>query len=90
MAHRAQDYDAFSDRPPRRAATIVGLGLAAVATVAILAGLGVWGWRLTERDPAQVPVVRALGGPMKMRPEDPGGLKLEETDLSVTRMIFAR
>ena len=43
--------------------------LAAVAALTILVGAGLWGWRLVERDPSEVPVIRALSGPMKMRPE---------------------
>ncbi len=37
-------------------------------------GWGVWGYKLLMRDVTGVPVVRALEGPMRVRPEDPGGV----------------
>ncbi|HGG04819.1 MAG TPA: SPOR domain-containing protein [Aliiroseovarius sp.] len=45
----------------------------AVLSIALLIGLGVWGYRLAVRDVSGVPVVRALEGPMRIQPDDPGG-----------------
>ncbi len=45
----------------------------AVLSLALLVGLGLWGYRLAVRDVTGVPVVRALAGPMRIQPEDPGG-----------------
>lgn len=44
-----------------------------VASLALIVGLGVWGYRLAVRDVTGVPVVRALEGPMRIQPDDPGG-----------------
>ena len=60
------------------------MGLAgALVSVALIAGLGVWGYKLALRDVTGVPVVRALEGPMRMRPEDPGGLAVAHQGLAV-------
>ena len=49
-------------------------GLAgALTSVALIAGLAIWGYRLAVRDVTGVPVIRAMEGPMRVAPEDPGG-----------------
>lgn len=45
----------------------------AFLSLALLLGLGVWGYKLAVRDVSGVPVVRALEGPMRIQPADPGG-----------------
>ena len=52
-------------------------------SVALIAGLGFWGWQLMQRDVSGVPVVRALEGPMRIAPEDPGGARPEHQGLAV-------
>lgn len=45
----------------------------ALISLALIMGLGLWGYRLAVRDVMGVPVVRALAGPMRVAPETPGG-----------------
>ena len=45
----------------------------ALMSIALVVGLGVWGYQLAMRAVSGVPVVRALEGPMHIQPEDPGG-----------------
>ncbi|TYO91569.1 sporulation related protein [Oceanicella actignis] len=71
---------------PRRAGPLWA-GLGAAAALTLIGALALWSWRLVQRDPAQVPVIRAVEGPMKIRPEDPGGLTLDEADRAVTRIV---
>ncbi|MEL7459494.1 MAG: SPOR domain-containing protein [Pseudomonadota bacterium] len=52
-------------------------------SVALIAGLGLWGWQLMQRDVSGVPVVRALEGPMRIAPADPGGARPEHQGLAV-------
>lgn len=74
------DYDGlgrgFSQGDPRLRAEAVQryarIG-GAVASLALVVGLGYWGYRLAVRDVMGVPVIRALDGPMRIAPEDPGG-----------------
>lgn len=55
----------------------------AVCSVALVAGLGVWGYQLAVRDVAGVPVMRAMAGPMRVAPADPGGDQASNQGLSV-------
>ncbi len=54
-----------------------------VISLALIAGLAVWGYRLAVRDVSGVPVLRALAGPSRLAPEDPGGDLARHLGLSV-------
>ena len=58
-------------------------------SVALIAGLGIWGWQLMQRDVSGVPVVRALEGPMRIAPEDPGRARPEHPGSAVNRIAAA-
>ncbi len=58
----------------------------ALLSLVLIAGLATWGWKLWQRDVTGVPVVRALEGPMRVAPEDPGGLASEYQGLTVNRI----
>ncbi|GHE87116.1 sporulation protein [Aliiroseovarius zhejiangensis] len=45
----------------------------AALSLALIVGLGVWGYKLAVRDVTGIPVVRALEGPMRVQPDNPGG-----------------
>lgn len=60
--------------------------IAAFVSVALLAGLANWGYQLMVRDVSGVPVVRALEGPMRVAPEDPGGLAADHQGLAVNNI----
>jgi len=55
----------------------------ALMSVALVAGIGVWGYNLLTRDATGVPVVRALDGPMRVQPDEPGGRKTAHQGLAV-------
>ena len=55
----------------------------ALASLALVVGVGVWGYKLMVRDVSGVPVVRALEGPMRVLPEDPGGQPADHQGLAV-------
>ena len=57
--------------------------LGAAISLALLVGIGVWGYKLLMRDVSGVPVVRAAEGPMRVQPEDPGGSQAQNQGLSV-------
>lgn len=59
---------------------------AAAATVALLAGMVVWGYKLAVRDAQGVPVIQAMDGPIRETPEDPGGRIASHAGLSVNRI----
>ncbi len=58
----------------------------ALMSVGLVVGLAVWAWQLTVRDVSGVPVIRALEGPMRVAPEDPGGTIAENQGLAVNRI----
>jgi len=57
--------------------------LGAIMSVALIGGLAVWGYQLAMRDVTGVPVVRALEGPMRVAPDDPGGERAAYQGLAV-------
>ena len=55
----------------------------AVCSVALVIGLAYWGYRVAVRDANGVPVVRAMEGPMRIAPKDPGGEIADHQGLAV-------
>ncbi len=74
-----------SDLPPDGGAGIGRLinVVGAVASLALVAGVGYWGYKLVMRDVSGVPVVRAVEGPMRIQPESPGGTPADHQGLAV-------
>lgn len=64
------------------AGRLVSMAAAAVS-VALVIGVGVWGYKLLMRDVTGIPVVRALSGEMRVAPENPGGEIASNIGLSV-------
>ncbi|MFC3118500.1 SPOR domain-containing protein [Jhaorihella thermophila] len=58
----------------------------ALTSLALVVGIGVWGYKLMMRDVSGVPVVRALEGPMRVQPKDPGGEAADYQGLAVNRI----
>jgi hypothetical protein len=61
----------------------LGAAIAATVSLAVLALVVVWAYRLGVRDAAEVPVIRAVEGPMRVRPEEPGGAQFEHQGRAV-------
>ncbi|MFV1495899.1 SPOR domain-containing protein [Phaeobacter sp. JH20_02] len=85
QGHRYDDYG-FSPEPA--GAGRAGLSkafsvLGAVASLVLVAGIGLWGYQLISRDVSGVPVVRAVEGPLRVQPENPGGLPADHQGLAV-------
>lgn len=83
-----EGHEPYSEEPMaepiRRAAAAKAANLAGAAmSLALIAGLGIWGYRITVRDVTGVPVVAALDGPMRIAPEDPGGEVADHTGYAV-------
>ncbi|MCC5970533.1 MAG: SPOR domain-containing protein [Pararhodobacter sp.] len=67
---------------PLRVGVLVNV-IGAVLSVALLAGVGVWSYRLMVRDVSGVPVIQALEGPIRISPADPGGRQAAYQGLAV-------
>lgn len=63
--------------------------LGALASMALVVGVGVWGYKLMIRDVSGVPVVRALEGPMRLQPDSPGGQQADHQGLAVNAVAAA-
>ena len=61
----------------------------AVVSLALVAGVAVWGYKLVMRDVSGIPVVRAAESAMRVRPEDPGGQLARNTGLAVNEVAGA-
>lgn len=68
---------------PSAASARVAGWLGAISSVALLAGLAFWVQDLATRDARSVPVVRAMDGPARVQPEDPGGFEAPHQGLTV-------
>lgn len=55
----------------------------AAASLALVVGVGVWGYGVLARDVSGVPVVQAVAGPMRVAPKDPGGTLADHQGLAV-------
>lgn len=78
-------YDGPADvREPagRRVANVANWAGAAVS-LALVVGVGIWGYKLLVRDVTGIPVVQAMEGPMRVAPEDPGGTLADHQGLAV-------
>jgi hypothetical protein len=54
-----------------------------LVSLALVVGLGVWGYKLAVRDVNGVPVIQAMEGPMRIAPVDPGGEVADHQGLAV-------
>ncbi len=80
--------DVGVEAPALNSAKLAGLvnWLGALVSVTLIAGLAFWGYQLMVRDVSGVPVVRALEGPMRVAPEDPGGASAQYQGLAVNNI----
>ena len=65
----------------------IGRGVAALVSLALVVGLGMWVWRIGTQDVTQVPVILAQNGPMRVQPEDPGGTQAPHQGLEVNDVV---
>lgn len=78
-----ESSESFSVKaPPNRLTTFTNLA-GAVVSLALVIGIGVWGYKLLVRDVSGIPVVRAVAGEMRVRPNEPGGELAQHQGLSV-------
>lgn len=74
--------------PPLRPQALLQ-GLGAVLSLALVMGAGFWSWQMMQRDVSGVPVVRALEGPTRVAPADPGGRQAAYQGFAVNDLAAA-
>lgn len=62
---------------------LYGAAGAAAVLVVVVAGYGIFGGSHTASVPSEAPVIRAEGAPIKVAPEEPGGMEVPNRDLLV-------
>lgn len=84
MANATYEAQGDSERfNPATYGNIVG----AVISLAVFVGIVTWGAKTVLRDSSGVPVVRALEGPSRVAPEDPGGILVAHQGLTVNEVV---
>ncbi|MBE3637711.1 SPOR domain-containing protein [Mangrovicoccus algicola] len=63
--------------------------LGAGCSLALVVGVGWWGYDLAMRETNGIPVIAALEGPARVAPEDPGGFEAAHKGMSVTELSSA-
>ncbi|SPJ22779.1 SPOR domain-containing protein [Palleronia abyssalis] len=58
----------------------------ALVSLALVVGMGVWGYKLMVRDVSGVPVIEAMEGAFRTQPEDPGGMTTRHQGLQVNEI----
>ncbi|MFT3689930.1 SPOR domain-containing protein [Paenirhodobacter sp.] len=58
----------------------------AATSIALILGVVIWGYKLAVRDVSGVPVIRAIEGPARIAPEDPGGDLARHVGLAVNEV----
>ncbi|MEM9580690.1 MAG: SPOR domain-containing protein [Pseudomonadota bacterium] len=86
QAHAEQQQVAQSHGGAMRAGTALA---GATLSLALVIGVSVWGYQLMARDVAGVPVVRAVQGEMRVRPDNPGGQQADNQGFAVNEVAAA-
>ncbi|MEM9971171.1 MAG: SPOR domain-containing protein, partial [Pseudomonadota bacterium] len=86
----AINFDDYGDRAEGGTLALAMNWAGAALSILLIVGLATWGWKLWQRDVTGIPVVRALEGPMRVAPADPGGLASEYQGLSVNGIAEER
>lgn len=68
----AHQHPEYAVTPAGSISKLTNLTGAAIS-LALVVGVGIWGYKLLVRDVSGIPVVRAVAGDMRVRPEEPGG-----------------
>lgn len=88
MAH-PQNVQRDSVHSPIRGVGVVRIlasWIVAGVSIALLAGFGYWAVSLGKRDPNEVPIIRAMEGPARVLPENPGGQQTRNQGLAVNKV----
>ena len=59
----------------------------AAVFVGLVGAMALWSYRLGTRDATEVPIIRAMEGPARLQPEDPGGLQAAHQGLEVNAVL---
>ncbi|MBR9762618.1 MAG: SPOR domain-containing protein [Rhodobacteraceae bacterium] len=89
---RYASHDAYPEAAGPAAASFGSLvtWVGAALSVALIAGVGVWGYRMVMRDVSGVPVVRAMTGETRRAPDAAGGAEAPFQGLAVNHIAASK
>ena len=61
--------------------------LSAAVFLVLVTAIGVWAYRLGTRDAAEVPIIRAMEGPARIQPDEPGGRTAAHQGLELNNVL---
>ncbi|MDE2790064.1 MAG: SPOR domain-containing protein [Paracoccaceae bacterium] len=85
----ATSPDGVTTAPQSGTVTVLMSWVGALISVLLMAGIGYWAVSLGTRDRTEIPVIRAMEGYARTKPIDPGGLEIDNTDLSINAVVEA-
>ena len=85
QAYDGYEHDGDMPQQPGFFATATNW-IGALLSISLVVGLAFWGYKLTMRDVTEVPVVRAMEGPLRVQPDDPGGETAAHQGLAVNEV----
>jgi hypothetical protein len=88
-AHGYSSVGASSPMTSANALNNITNMVAAGLSVALIVGVGVWGYKLMVRDVTGLPVVQAISGEMRILPDNPGGELALNQGLAVNEVAAA-
>lgn len=83
MSEYEQQYTAASYVAPMGAFRMALNWIGAIASITLIAGLVYWVFQLGSRNPNEIPIIRAMEGPARTQPKDPGGTQANHQGLAV-------
>lgn len=83
MSDYNEQYDDYEYSSPLGIVRMALNWIGALASIGLLIGLIYWVFQLSIRDPNAVPIIRAMEGPSRAQPENPGGKQVDHQGLAV-------
>lgn len=80
-------YDSVTGGPDRLFSETLRRSLGAALFIGLVGAMGYWAYSLGTRDAADVPIIRAMEGPSRIQPVDPGGLTAAHQGLEVNAVL---
>jgi hypothetical protein len=88
--HYGDDYESVAGGGDRLIPNGVRRLTGAAVFIGLIGALGLWSYRLGTRDAAEVPIIRAMEGPARVAPAEPGGLQAAHQGLEVNAVLAGR
>lgn len=83
MSEYEEQYNEADYVAPLGLARLAISWIGAVASIALIVGLVYWVFQLGTRNPNEIPIIRAMEGPARTQPENPGGSQASHQGLAV-------